>query len=122
MKKCTLCNQLKEEDNFYKTKNSKDGYASRCKDCMRKYQNSLHKEIKYKLIEEFGGKCSKCGYNKCIAALDFHHRDPNEKEFILSNLTRNLDKLREEASKCDILCANCHREEHYRLYNASVAQ
>lgn len=28
-----------------------------------------------------GGKCQECGYNKNIAALEFHHINPDEKEF-----------------------------------------
>lgn len=69
------------------------------------------KKVKQILIEELGGKCIICGYNKYIGALEFHHLDPNKKKFHLSNGdTRSLDKAREEASKCVLLCANCHRE------------
>ena len=69
---------------------------------------------KIQLINEFGGKCQECGYNKNIAALEFHHIDPNEKEFHLGNAkTTNLDKLLLEMDKCILVCANCHRELHY---------
>ena len=40
--------------------------------------------LKHKLIQYKGGKCQKCGYDKCEGALQFHHRDPKEKEFTLS--------------------------------------
>jgi hypothetical protein len=70
------------------------------------------------LVKEAGGKCSKCGYNKCLKALSFHHKDPAEKDFTLSDEgDRNLDILREEIKKCILLCANCHIEEHTRLEN-----
>lgn len=60
-----------------------------------------------------GGKCQICGYDKCIDALDFHHRDPNEKEFrIGKGNTMKWEKVLEELDKCDLLCANCHRELH----------
>lgn len=70
---------------------------------------------KYEAILAHGGKCERCGYNKNIAALDFHHINPDEKEFQIdvrhfSNC--NLDKLQKELDKCILLCANCHREEH----------
>lgn len=54
--------------------------------------------------------CSRCGYNEHPAALDLHHRDPNEKSFGISN-RRNIawSKLLTEIEKCDVLCANCHR-------------
>jgi hypothetical protein len=68
------------------------------------------------IIREYkGGGCSKCGYNKCSAALDFHHIDPATKSFSLakSNMSKSLVALKEEADKCIILCANCHREHHH---------
>ena len=61
-----------------------------------------------------GGKCSRCSYDKCLAALCFHHTDDN-KEGEVSQLIRKgrLDEARREAKKCILLCANCHAEEHY---------
>lgn len=60
--------------------------------------------------------CSKCGYNKCGEALDWHHIEDN-KEFnpsaILGKANREAWGLfQKEISKCVVLCANCHREEH----------
>ena len=73
------------------------------------------------IIKEKGGKCQKCGYNKCEDALCFHHRDPNMKDFNLSikSGSCNWEKYKKEAEKCDLLCANCHIEEHQRLRNES---
>jgi len=28
-----------------------------------------------------GGKCEKCGYNRCIDALEFHHLKNSDKNF-----------------------------------------
>ena len=69
------------------------------------------------LIEMKGGSCEKCGYNKCVSALDFHHKNPNEKDFGLSSNgnTQSWKKLTQEADKCLLLCANCHRELHEEL-------
>ena len=63
----------------------------------------------------FGGKCSKCGYDKCIGAFDFHHKDRSQKDFSISvsGKTRSWEKLRMELEKCELLCANCHREHHF---------
>ena len=76
------------------------------------------KVIKHALIEYKGGKCERCGYQKCEAALHFHHKDPNEKDFTISEVNLNagmvtMDDLYKEADKCMLLCANCHAEEHY---------
>ena len=64
------------------------------------------------LKEEAGGCCSICGYDKCQAALDFHHPDPSVKEGKVIGSTLGIDKQRAEAAKCILLCANCHREAH----------
>ncbi len=62
-------------------------------------------------------KCEICGYNKCPTALDFHHKDPQEKEFsIAKGIGRRYPKERilKEIEKCFILCSNCHRELHHK--------
>lgn len=68
---------------------------------------------KEKAIEYKGGECQNCGYKKCIAALEFHHRDATKKEFVFSKYSNhNWEKIKLELDKCDMLCANCHREHH----------
>ncbi len=71
---------------------------------------------KQKLIEALGSCCQICKYNKSNSALEFHHIDPNEKDFTfakyISSCVKPWKKLAEEASKCILLCANCHREVH----------
>ena len=74
--------------------------------------------LKHYLIELKGGKCEECGYDKCEGALQFHHKDPNQKEFSFSQVNLNdsnfsLEKHLEELEKCELLCANCHYEKHY---------
>ncbi len=65
-----------------------------------------------KLKELAGGKCVVCGYSKCFRALEFHHTDPNTKEFAVSvqGTTRSWKRLIAEAAKCALICANHHRE------------
>lgn len=70
------------------------------------------------LITLYGGKCSLCGYNKSIKALEFHHIKPQDKKYALG--TGNCHKLQDdltEAKKCLLVCANCHREIHDGFYN-----
>lgn len=58
--------------------------------------------------------CLACGEND-DAVLEFHHRDPKEKEGTISGMVRSgvpLKKVREEAAKCDIVCSNCHKIIH----------
>lgn len=68
--------------------------------------------LKQKAVLFLGGKCSICGYNKCLAALDFHHINPNEKEFIITGRIRSWNKIENELKKCVLVCSNCHREIH----------
>lgn len=72
------------------------------------------KKIRQMAIEYKGGRCERCGYFRCIDALEFHHADSSEKEFSISErgYTRSWDKVKEELDKCVLLCANCHREFH----------
>ena len=75
------------------------------------------KRLKEMVVSYKGGKCRICGYNKCIGAFDLHHLDGKTKEFGLSTrgLTRSWVKLKAEADKCILVCANCHREIHAGL-------
>ena len=74
--------------------------------------------LKHLLVEYKGGKCEKCGYNKCEGALQFHHINPTQKDFTLSQVNLNdtnfsIDIIKKEIDKCVLLCSNCHFEEHY---------
>jgi len=59
-------------------------------------------------------KCTRCEENH-PAALDFHHKDPATKNHAVSWYIKNSQFTRaiEEAVKCIVLCANCHRKHHY---------
>jgi hypothetical protein len=74
------------------------------------------------LIGQHKKECSKCG-ETFPPALDFHHRDPQEKLFSISDFVRqqhiwkrNLQELYDEIEKCDVLCATCHRKVEYGFY------
>ena len=63
-----------------------------------------------------------CGYDRCIINLVFHHVDPAEKSFGLSMATtKALAAYREEATKCVLLCANCHGEVEAGLVHSPPA-
>lgn len=72
------------------------------------------RKLKEMAVEYKGGRCMDCGYQKCQAALHFHHRDPAQKEFGVSvnGMTRTWEAIRVELDKCDLICANCHAERH----------
>lgn len=92
---------------------------SMCNSCSA---NRSRSEFKQRVVDFLGGKCERCGYNKCLAAMHAHHRDPSEKKFgIGTGHCRNWDRVVEELEKCVLLCANCHAEEHHSE-NGKIAQ
>ena len=113
-KRCIQCKELKEDDLFYKGRKL-------CKECVKenerkKYQNFKKQINKYKSDKG----CAKCGCKK-FYVLDFHHKDPNEKEFTISDSTRvKFESILSELNKCIILCANCHREFHWLNDNYQI--
>jgi len=105
------------------------------KDDQKAYQKAYHakwykknkkkvdeqkKKLRAERVEWFEGlkadlSCEKCGFAH-PAALDFHHRDPSKKEFVLSDPHRrdwSKDRVLKEMKKCDVLCSNCHRIHHW---------
>ncbi len=69
-----------------------------------------------KIKEHLGGRCIKCGYDKCLKALEFHHLDPSKKDFTISNDHFKLKEAVEEVKKCILICSNCHKELHDNLW------
>ena len=105
---CTQCNINQPINNYYK---NGDRLQSCCKNChkeniRRTYQEKIDKVNQYK--SEKG--CRKCG-EKRYWMLDFHHADPTQKEFAISDAIRcKFETILPEMEKCDVLCANCHRD------------
>ncbi len=81
---------------------------------------AVHKrrrKVRQMAVAYKGGHCQRCGYDRCIDALEFHHSDSSKKDFSISEkgYTRSWDKVKEELDKCTLLCANCHREVHAQV-------
>ena len=95
----------------------KSGDRLRCSACAKIAVNKRRRRIKVLAIEYKGGCCSRCGYKKSVAALEFHHRDPSKKDFSISKNghCRSWEKVRVELDKCDLVCSNCHSEIHEEL-------
>jgi hypothetical protein len=90
----------------------RDGNGWRCPECKKDAVRRWRAKQKQKAVDYLGGKCIRCNYHKCIAALEFHHRDPSTKLFGISDggQTRSWNRVKVELDKCGLLCANCHRE------------
>ena len=69
--------------------------------------------LKQRSVDYKGGKCEKCGYNKCLRSLGFHHNDSTTKEFAIGQKTTHAwETIKNELDKCMLVCANCHGEIH----------
>src|SRR5574343_385892 len=75
------------------------------------------REFKMTCVNYKGGACESCGLVDIPDVYDFHHKKPQEKEFAIAakGLTSFTDEVKRELDKCSLLCANCHRREHYRV-------
>lgn len=86
---------------------------TRCNSCA---VNKRKMRVKKKALDYKGGKCAICDYDKCIEALEFHHKDPSKKEFSLSGChCLSWERVVKELNKCILLCCRCHREFHSGL-------
>lgn len=96
----------------------------RCTRCRAERVSQRRRRVKAQLVDEAGGRCALCGYNRCVGALSFHHLDPGEKSFGLARggVTIGIGRLREEARKCVLLCANCHAEVEAGLISATLVR
>jgi hypothetical protein len=113
----------------WKDKNKYKSEAYR--EYMRNYQKSWHQRNKAEILarthkrkeqlREFytqlkaNLECTQCGESH-PATLQFHHREPQKKEFVLSAAVRqgySIERIKREITKCTVLCANCHAKRHY---------
>lgn len=83
--------------------------------------SEYRRKRKDNLIKVCGSACNICGYQKSKSALEFHHINPEEKEYgIAANGTcHDLEKDLAEVKKCILVCANCHREIHDGFFTLS---
>lgn len=93
---------------FFKRPNGSFG----CRQCRSEAVSERRRRLKRQLVEEAGGRCSICGFSNHPAALQFHHIDPETKDFHLAQYghSRAIDRVRAEVEKCILLCANCHAQ------------
>jgi len=103
----------KPNDKNHRKKYDKKYYLKNKKNIYEKKRNRI-RNCKIELLGILGGKCSNCGYKKCPAALDFHHKGNKESEVMVLLKNYSKEKALKEAKKCILLCANCHRELHYK--------
>lgn len=129
MKLCRSCLVYKNEDEFPPCKAKKDGTLYWCRECKRAREKISRTKRKtllrslVRLIKKNIGKCMDCKKTYPYYVMDFDHRDQTIKVSSISdiigtpgltNIKKIIVKLLEEIAKCDLVCANCHRERTHK--------
>ena len=131
MKTCSKCKLEKLKSEFSKNLAKKDGLQSCCRECARSNSGNHYSNNKSQYLErnkksrnEISNwlkdikkdlKCERCSETH-IACLDFHHLDPEGKEYAIGSMVHHgmtKKRILTEISKCIVLCSNCHRKLHY---------
>lgn len=134
MKECNRCHKIKEDSEFAFRNKAKGTLQPYCRECkkeidrelytannssrqskIRSRQRKAQAELKEYLTEiKKNSKCAICGEDRWWV-LDFHHI--KDKKFEVPSLARrgcDVETLKKEIDKCIIICANCHRDLHFR--------
>jgi len=103
------------ENNKQQIKTSTKTWRQNNKERFNLWARSNRQKIKLQAIEYLGGACSSCGNKYHHACYDFHHRNPEEKDFNLARIfSHKWETIQIELDKCDLVCANCHAMLHYK--------
>lgn len=134
IKTCTKCHEPKDIESFAIKRDSiRHGH---CKDCQNKYTKQHYKlnkdtykkrariwnkqrliELRNLIIKLKSVPCTDCQIQYDYWIMDFDHLDANEKLANVSRLVNGLKPIEiilEEIKKCEVVCANCHRQRTYQ--------
>ena len=142
MKRCGNCSKMKSLDDF--NKKGEGRLQSNCRECNKKYlkehykknhsyyleKNKRYKEKYRKEAYEYLRQAAKDGCVVCgeddFRCLHFNHINPAEKKGAICHMVNrqvNLDIIKEETAKCNVMCANCHAKhtaEQFGYYRGVV--
>jgi hypothetical protein len=99
---CTQCNNEYGRANY---KANKERYFKQAK--------GRDKQLDELIIKHKSKPCADCDIQYPPYVMDFDHLDGETKEFGISYMRRHrmaFDKIEAEIAKCEVVCANCHRE------------
>lgn len=106
LKTCVLCKEDKPFSEF-------GCKTAKCRPCYNAEIRQTKATVKAHAVRYLGGACESCGYGECLAALEFHHRDKDAKDFeIGARKLNDWEALKCELDKCALLCNRCHAEHH----------
>ena len=116
---CKECERIRGMEKYFRDKENYRIRSKNWRDNNKEKANAIARRAGKRMRERCkmlkdkiatANPCCQC-QEKRIACLDFHHLNPSIKEHPIARCTSEKDLL-DEASKCIILCANCHRLFH----------
>ena len=133
MKRCPKCERWLEFSAFTVNRSRADGLQKHCLECQREYvrshyqrnlayyldkarrsNNKRYAELKALLYELKNVPCSDCGVRYPAWIMDFDHVRGTKLFNVAAGLRSHAGAILAEAAKCEVVCANCHRERTYR--------
>lgn len=118
---CLGCLRSLAPEDFYLNSDQKP--FPRCKECMRTEVTRRARNLKVQAVAYKGGVCIDCGKMPHVAAMSFHHREPDKKDFeIGTRKGLKFENIQKELDKCDLLCRNCHAVRHFDTDFGTIAQ
>jgi len=95
-------------------------YRKENKELIQAKATNKRRDRQQQAIERLGNKCNICGHQYPNCVYDFHHINPEEKEFTIGeNSLIGKKRYFAEVDKCMLLCANCHRILHRKEKDAT---
>jgi predicted HNH restriction endonuclease len=77
-------------------------------------RSALRRSKKAGWVRQFGSSCARCNQTYPDYVFEFHHIEPNTKDFSPSQLFMLSDwRIAEEMTKCIMVCSNCHKVIHH---------
>ena len=137
-KSCSGCRVTKPITEFNFKNRAAGRRHSYCRECGKKITRSHYKrnkrayiqrslraylERRQMVIDAKSRPCADCGIQYSYYVMDFDHRNGATKSFSLHAVHGVTKKaIRREIEKCDVVCANCHRERTHRRRVAAAGE
>ena len=114
---CANCHRVRTRDRSSRARTDDPSPELRRKRRYWRAQSRMLDRLKQRPCADCGGRFPSC-------AMDFDHRDPRQKRYTVSRMVgrAGTERIMAEVAKCDIVCANCHRDRTYRRREASSSE
>ena len=133
---CSICGELRQEDEFNwrsKTKRIRFRYCGYCQRVLSRQHYQANKSRYLERNERRRRKhveiirkakslpCADCRREFPFYVMEFDHVRGEKREHLARMATLGISAILKEIAKCDVVCANCHKERTWRRIHAPVA-